>query len=145
MGVVAARGARTGALADPAASDDARPIAQALGLNVVGVPVGDDGVRVDAVAELDAHVLILTPSHQWPTGGVLSPQARAAVLGWAQRTGAVVLEDDYDAQYRYDRAPIGAIQGLDPNRFSYAGPASKTLAPRFRLGWPILPPQLVQP
>ncbi len=145
MGVLAARGARTVAVEDPSASDDARPIAQALGLNVVGVPVGDDGVRVDAVAELDADVLILTPSHQWPTGGVLSPQARAAVLGWAQRTGALVLEDDYDAEYRYDRAPIGAMQGLDPERVAYAGTASKTLAPGFRLGWLILPRELLEP
>ena len=77
MGVLASGGARTVAVEDPSASDDARPIAQALGLNLVGVPVGDDGVRVDVVAELDADVLILTPSHQWPTGGVLSPQATA--------------------------------------------------------------------
>ena len=145
LGVLAARGARTVAVEDPSASDDARPVAQALGLNVVGVPVGDDGVRVDAVAELHADVLILTPSHQWPTGGVLSPQARAAVLGWAQRTGALVLEDDYDAEYRYDRAPIGAMQGLDPSRVAYAGTASKTLAPGFRLGWLILPGELVEP
>jgi GntR family transcriptional regulator/MocR family aminotransferase len=145
MGVLAARGARTVAIEDPSASDDARPIAQALGLNLVGVPVGDEGVRVDAVAGLDADVLILTPSHQWPTGGVLSPQARAAVLAWAQRTGALVLEDDYDAEYRYDRAPIGAMQGLDPRRVAYAGTASKTLAPGFRLGWLILPPELVEP
>ena len=145
MGVLAARCARTVAVEDPSASDDGRPIAQALGLNVVGVPVGDDGVRVDAVAELDADVLILTPSHQWPTGGVLSPQARAAVLGWAQRTGALVLEDDYDAEYRYDRAPIGAMQGLDPERVAYAGTASKTLAPGFRLGWLILPRELLEP
>ncbi len=144
-GVLAARGARTVAVEDPSASDDARPLAQALGLNLVGVPVGDDGVRVDAVAELDADVLILTPSHQWPTGAVLSPQARAAVLGWAQRTGALVLEDDYDAEYRYDRAPIGAMQGLDPRRVAYAGTASKTLAPGFRLGWLILPRELVEP
>jgi GntR family transcriptional regulator/MocR family aminotransferase len=145
MGVLAARGARTIAVEDPSASDDARPVAQALGLSVAGVPVGDDGVRVDAVAELDADVLILTPSHQWPTGGVLSPQARAAVLTWAQRTGALILEDDYDAEYRYDRAPIGAMQGLDPGRVAYAGTASKTLAPGFRLGWLILPPELVEP
>ena len=145
LGVLAARGARTVAVEDPSASDDARPIAQALGLNVVGVPVGDDGIRVDAVAELDADLLILTPSHQWPTGGVLSPRARAAVLRWAQRTGALVLEDDYDAEYRYDRAPIGAMQGLDPHRVAYAGTASKTLAPGFRLGWLILPPELVGP
>jgi GntR family transcriptional regulator/MocR family aminotransferase len=145
LGVLAARGARTVAVEDPSASDDARPIAQSLGLNVVGVPVGDDGVRVDAVAELGADVLILTPSHQWPTGGVLSPQARAAVLAWAQRTGALVLEDDYDAEYRYDRAPIGAMQGLNPDRVAYAGTASKTLAPGFRLGWLILPGELVEP
>jgi GntR family transcriptional regulator / MocR family aminotransferase len=145
MGVLAARGARTVAVEDPSASDDARPIAHALGLSVVSVPVGDDGVRVDAVAQLDADVLILTPSHQWPTGGVLSPQARAAVLAWAQRTGALVLEDDYDAEYRYDRAPIGAMQGLDPGRVAYAGTASKTLAPGFRLGWLILPRELVEP
>jgi len=145
MGVLAARGARTVAVEDPSASDDARPLADALGVDVVGVPVSDDGVRVDAVAQLDADLLILTPSHQWPTGGVLSPQARAAVLGWAQRAGALVLEDDYDAEYRYDRAPIGAMQGLDPNRVAYAGTASKTLAPGFRLGWLILPRELVEP
>ena len=145
IGVLAARGARTVAVEDPSASDDARPIAQALGMNVVGVPVGDDGARVDAVAALDADVLILTPSHQWPTGGVLSPQARAAVLTWAQRTGALILEDDYDAEYRYDRAPIGAMQGLDPGRVAYAGTASKTLAPGFRLGWLILPQELAEP
>jgi len=145
MGVLAARGARSVAVEDPSASDDARPLAQALGLNVVGVPVCGDGVRVDAVAELSADILILTPSHQWPTGGVLSPQARVAVLAWAQRTGALVLEDDYDAEYRYDRAPIGAMQGLDTDRVAYAGTASKTLAPGIRLGWLILPPELVEP
>jgi GntR family transcriptional regulator / MocR family aminotransferase len=145
MGILAARGARTVAVEDPSACDDARPIAQALGLNVVGVPVDEDGVRVDAVAELGADVLILTPSHQWPTGGVLCPQARATVLRWAQRTGALVLEDDYDAEYRYDRAPIGAMQGLDPGRVAYAGTASKTLAPGFRLGWLILPQEFVEP
>ena len=145
IGVLAGRGARAVAVEDPSANDDARPLAQALGLNVVGVPVGDDGVCVDAVAGLGADALILTPSHQWPTGGVLSPQARAAVLAWARRTGALVVEDDYDAEYRYDRAPIGAMQGLDPGRVAYAGTASKTLAPGFRLGWLILPPELLEP
>jgi GntR family transcriptional regulator / MocR family aminotransferase len=145
IGVLAARGVRTVAVEDPSAADDARPLARSLGLDVAGVPVGDDGVRVDAVAGLSADLLILTPSHQWPTGGVLSPQARAAVLAWAQRTGALVLEDDYDAEYRYDRAPIGAMQGLDPDRVAYAGTASKTLAPGFRLGWLILPRELVEP
>jgi GntR family transcriptional regulator/MocR family aminotransferase len=145
IGVLAARGARTLAVEDPSASDDARPLAHSLGMEVIGVPVGDDGVRVEDVAELNADVLILTPSHQWPTGGVLSPEARAAVLAWAQRTKALVIEDDYDAEYRYDRSPVGSIQGLDPDRVAYAGTASKTLAPGFRLGWIILPPDLVEP
>jgi GntR family transcriptional regulator/MocR family aminotransferase len=143
--VLAARGATTVAVEDPSASDDARPHAEVLGIEVVGVPVGADGVSVEAVSALRADALILTPSHQWPTGGVLSPTARAAVLAWAQRTGAVVIEDDYDAEYRYDRAPIGAIQGLDPDRVIYAGTASKTLAPGFRLGWLVLPRDLVEP
>ena len=143
--VLAARGATALAVEDPSASDDARPSAQALGMQVVGVPVGDDGVQVEALSELRADALILTPSHQWPTGGVLSPATRAAVLAWAQRTGALVIEDDYDAEYRYDRPPVGAIQGLDPDRVVYAGTASKTLAPGFRLGWLVLPPDLVEP
>ncbi len=145
LGVLAARGATRIAVEDPSASDDARPIAVALGMEVAGVPVGDDGVSVDAVSELRADALILTPSHQWPTGGVLSPGARTAVLGWAQRTGALVIEDDYDAEYRYDRSPVGAMQGLDPHRVAYAGTASKTLAPGFRLGWVIPPPDLIEP
>jgi GntR family transcriptional regulator/MocR family aminotransferase len=145
MGVLAARGATTLAVEDPSSSDDARPSAEALGLEVIGVPVGADGVHVDAVSQLRADVLTLTPSHQWPTGGVLSPAARAAVLAWAQRTGALVIEDDYDAEYRYDRAPVGAMQGLDPDRVAYAGTASKTLAPGFRLGWLVLPRHLVEP
>jgi GntR family transcriptional regulator/MocR family aminotransferase len=145
LGVLAARGARTLAVEDPSASDDARPIAAALGMEVTSVPVGEEGVHVDAVSELRADALILTPSHQWPTGGVLSPDARAAVLEWAQRTGALVIEDDYDAEYRYDRAPVGAMQGLDPERVVYAGTASKTLAPGFRIGWAILPGDLIEP
>jgi GntR family transcriptional regulator/MocR family aminotransferase len=145
LGVLAARGARTVAVEDPSPSDDARPISEVLGMGVVSVPVGEDGVRLDAVSRLRADVLILTPSHQWPTGGVLAPEARAAVLAWAQRTGALVIEDDYDAEYRYDRAPIGAMQGLDPDRVAYAGTASKTLAPGFRLGWLVLPRNLVEP
>jgi GntR family transcriptional regulator/MocR family aminotransferase len=145
MGGLAARGARTLAVEDPSASDDARPIAEALGMAIVAVPVDDDGVSVDAVAELRADALVLTPSHQWPTGGVLSPAARAAVLAWARRTGALVIEDDYDAEYRYDRAPVGAMQGLDPERVVYAGTASKTLAPGFRIGWAILPRDLIDP
>jgi GntR family transcriptional regulator/MocR family aminotransferase len=85
---------------------------------------------------------VLTPSHQWPTGAVLSAQARAAVIRWARARDALLVEDDYDAEYRYDRAPIGALHGLAPDRVIYAGTASKTLAPALRLGWLVAPPQL---
>jgi GntR family transcriptional regulator / MocR family aminotransferase len=141
--VLAAAGARRLAVEDPSADDDAVPAARAAGLEVVGVPVSDDGVRVEALDGLDADALVLTPSHQWPTGAVLSAPSRAAVVRWARERTALIVEDDYDAEYRYDRAPIGALQGLAPERVVYAGTASKTLAPGLRLGWLVLPPQLV--
>ena len=142
LSVLAARGARRVAVEDPSADDDVRPLAAALGLEVVGVPVARDGLRTEALDRLSADALVVTPSHQWPTGGVLSAEARAAVLAWAERTGALIVEDDYDAEYRYDRAPIGAMHGLAPSHVVYAGTASKTLAPGFRLGWFVLPPRL---
>jgi len=112
---------------------------------VVGVPVDRDGIRVDVLRETDADAVVLTPSHQWPTGSVLSARNRAAVLRWAGRRGAVVIEDDYDAEYRYDRTPVGAMQGLAPDHVVYAGSASKTLAPGLRLGWFVLPSHLAGP
>ncbi len=141
--VLAARGARRLAVEDPSADDDARPIAEAHGIELVPVPVGREGLRVEALDGLAADALIITPSHQWPTGDVMSAYARAAVMRWATATSAIVIEDDYDAEYRYDRAPIGALQGLGPDRVIYAGTASKTLAAGLRLGWFVLPPDLV--
>ena len=140
---LAQSGAKRLALEDPSADDDALPLARAAGLEVVGVPVDEDGVSVDALARTDADAVVLTPSHQWPTGAVLSAERRAAVLRWARERRALVIEDDYDAEYRYDRAPIGAMQGLAPDLVAYAGTASKTLAPGLRLGWLVLPPGLV--
>jgi GntR family transcriptional regulator / MocR family aminotransferase len=140
---LARSGAKRLALEDPSSDDDARPIAAAAGLEVVGVPVGPDGIDVDALDRSGSDAVILTPSHQWPTGAVMSAEARAAVLRWAHRRGGLVIEDDYDAEYRYDRAPIGAMQGLAPDRVVYAGTASKTLAPGLRLGWLVLPGHLV--
>jgi GntR family transcriptional regulator/MocR family aminotransferase len=140
---LAMSGAKRLALEDPSADDDALPLARAARLEVVGVPVDEDGVSVDALDRTHADALVLTPSHQWPTGAVLSAERRAAVLGWARRRHALVVEDDYDAEYRYDRAPIGAMQGLAPDVVAYAGTASKTLAPGLRLGWLVVPPHLV--
>jgi GntR family transcriptional regulator / MocR family aminotransferase len=140
---LAMSGAKRLALEDPSADDDALPLARAAGLEVVGVPVDEDGVSVDALDRTDADALVLTPSHQWPTGAVLSAERRAAVLRWALERRALVIEDDYDAEYRYDRAPIGAMQGLAPDLVAYAGTASKTLAPGLRLGWLVVPARLV--
>jgi GntR family transcriptional regulator / MocR family aminotransferase len=141
--VLAASGARRIVVEDPSSDDDARATAVAAGLEVVGVPVRADGIDVDLLEGIDADAVFLTPAHQWPTGAVLSAESRAAVLRWATRRGALVVEDDYDAEYRYDRAPVGALQGLAPDRVVYAGTASKTLAPGLRLGWMVLPRHLV--
>ncbi len=141
--VLANSGAKRIAVEDPSSDNDARPIAMAAGLEVVGIPVGRDGIRTDMLERSGANAVILTPSHQWPTGAVLSAESRTAVLRWAARWGALIIEDDYDAEYRYDRAPIGAIQGLAPDQVVYAGSASKTLAPGLRLGWLVLPGHLV--
>lgn len=143
--VLAAAGARRLAVEDPSSGDDALPAARAAGLEVAGIPVDEHGVRVDLLRESGADAVILTPAHQWPTGAVLTPENRAAVLEWAETRGALVIEDDYDAEYRYDRTPVGAMQGLAPEHVVYAGSASKTLAPGLRLGWFLLPSRLAGP
>jgi GntR family transcriptional regulator / MocR family aminotransferase len=145
MGVLAAAGAKRLALEDPSSNDDALPAARAAGLEVIGVPVDGDGIRVDLLRDSGADAVILTPSHQWPTGSVLSARNRAELIRWATGRGAVIIEDDYDAEYRYDRTPVGALQGLAPGHVVYAGSASKTLAPGLRLGWFVLPGHLTEP
>jgi GntR family transcriptional regulator/MocR family aminotransferase len=85
----------------------------------------------------------VTPAHQFPTGTVLAAERRTALLAWLREHDAVVIEDDYDAEYRYDRAPVGALQGLEPDRIVYGGSASKTLAPALRLGWLVVPSRLL--
>jgi GntR family transcriptional regulator / MocR family aminotransferase len=142
--VLATSGATRIALEDPSSGDDALPTAIEAGLEVVGIPVDERGVRVDLLARSGADAVVLTPSHQWPTGGVLSAESRAAILRWAKREGALIVEDDYDAEYRYDRAPVGAMQGLAPDQVVYAGTASKTLAPGLRLAWLVVPRHLVE-
>jgi GntR family transcriptional regulator / MocR family aminotransferase len=89
--------------------------------------------------------VLATPAHQFPLGVVLSPERRAALIDWARDRGAVLFEDDYDAEYRYDRQPVGALQGLAPEQVTYAGSVSKTLAPGLRLGWLVLPERLAEP
>jgi GntR family transcriptional regulator / MocR family aminotransferase len=140
--VLADRGATVLAVEDPSPGD-VRRTAESAGMRVVGVPVDEDGIRAEALEAGDADAVVLTPSHQWPTGAVTSAHTRAQVIAWARRRGALVVEDDYDAEYRYDRAPVGAMQGLAPDHVVYAGTTSKTLAPGLRLGWLVVPPHLV--
>ncbi len=115
---------------------------RAMGLDVVEIPVDDHGLRVDLLDAADVDAVVVTAAHQYPTGGVLPAERRSALVAWAERRGGTVIEDDYDAEFRYDREPIGAIQGLSPERVVYAGSASKILAPGLRLGWFIVPAAL---
>jgi GntR family transcriptional regulator/MocR family aminotransferase len=108
------------------------------GAELVPLAVDSDGLRVDLLAASDAAAVVVTPAHHMPTGVALSVERRAALAAWA-RAGGLVLEDDYDAEFRYDRPPLAALQGLAPERVAYLGSASKTLAPGLRLGWMVLP------
>jgi GntR family transcriptional regulator / MocR family aminotransferase len=147
LGVVcralAAGGARRVAVEDPC-NPEQRDVVRRAGLDVVPVSVDERGVRVDALAGTDAAGVVLTPAHQHPTGVLLAPDRRAALLRWLRDADAIAIEDDYDAEFRYDRAAVGALQGLDPDRVAYAGSASKTLAPALRLGWLVVPGALLE-
>lgn len=109
------------------------------GVTTRPIPVDDHGLDVDALTSSGLRAVTVTPAHQFPTGAVLGPQRRGALLDWATARQGVVVEDDYDAEYRYDRSPVGALQGLAPDRVVYGGSVSKTLAPALRLGWVVAP------
>ena len=142
--VLVADGARRLAFEDPSFPEQ-REIAARAGLEPVGVPVDEEGLRADALHDSRAAAVVVTAAHQHPTGVVLSGARRAELLAWLRANDTVAIEDDYDAEYRYDRAAVGALQGLDPEHVVYAGSASKTLAPALRLGWLVLPQRLVAP
>ncbi|MBA3671460.1 MAG: PLP-dependent aminotransferase family protein [Gemmatimonadaceae bacterium] len=139
---LASHGARRIAIEDPSNSELRDAVAPA-GLRLVPIPVDDHGIRVDMLARSSADAVVITPAHQYPTGAVMSGERRAALLAWLRDRNAIAIEDDYDAEYRYDRAPVGALQSLDPDRIVYAGTTSKTLAPALRLGWLVVPPRLL--
>ncbi|MFF2368378.1 PLP-dependent aminotransferase family protein [Streptomyces sp. NPDC058122] len=111
------------------------------GLRTTPLPFDELGTDTRDMAGVRA--VLLTPAHQFPMGLPLHPDRRAAVVAWARRTGGLVLDDDYDGEFRYDRQPVGALQGLDPEHVVHLGTASKSLAPALRLGWLVLPPSLV--
>ncbi|MGV2914800.1 MocR-like pyridoxine biosynthesis transcription factor PdxR [Streptomyces alfalfae] len=125
-----------------------REILRGAGVRTVPLGLDEQGARVEElpVAGRGGRVLgaLLTPAHQFPTGGPLHPSRRAAVVDWARAGGGLLLEDDYDGEFRYDREPVGAVQGLDPEQVVYLGSVSKSLSPAVRLGWMVLPERLVE-
>jgi GntR family transcriptional regulator / MocR family aminotransferase len=137
---LAATGAKRIAFEDPGQLEPWE-IASRAGLEPVPAAVDDQGIRVDGLHDVAA--VVVTPAHQDPTGAVLSGERRAALLAWLRDHDAIAIEDDYDAEYRYDRAAVGALQGLEPDRVVYSGSTSKTLVPALRLGWLVVPPALL--
>jgi GntR family transcriptional regulator / MocR family aminotransferase len=139
---LAADGIRRVAIEDPG-DDDYLGISARLGIEAVPVPIDERGIDVEALAATGVRAVILTPTHQFPTGTALAPERRQALVAWAGERGATIIEDDYDAEFRYDRDPVGALQGLAPERVALIGTVSKSLAPALRLGWVVCPTRLL--
>jgi GntR family transcriptional regulator / MocR family aminotransferase len=141
MFMLAAMGHRRIALEDPGPREHDE-MARRAGLEPVPVRVDEEGLDTEALVASGATAVLLTPAHQCPSGVVLSPQRRQHLLTWAEEVDGWVIEDDYDAEFRYDKQPVGSMQGLAPARVIAIGSVSKTLAPGMRIGWVITPPQL---
>ncbi|MEP6630858.1 MAG: PLP-dependent aminotransferase family protein [Lapillicoccus sp.] len=118
-------------------------IARRAGLSVVPVPVDAEGLDVAALRATPARAVLVTPAHQCPTGVALSPARRHELVVWADEVDGVIIEDDYDAEFRYDRQAVGSLQGLDPERVFALGSVSKTIAPAIRIGWVLAPPRFL--
>ncbi|MEV0625359.1 PLP-dependent aminotransferase family protein [Nonomuraea wenchangensis] len=122
-----------------------REAVRRIGAQVIPLPVDDLGARTDLLTGLGADAVEVTPAHQYPTGRPLHPDRRRALLDWAGLSGGLIVENDYDAEFRYDRKPVGALQGVAPDHVAYLGTTSKTLGAALRIGWMVLPPRLVAP
>jgi len=136
------RGAKRVAVEDPAWRAIPETVIQA-GLEAVPIRVDEHGLDVGELEATDVDAVALSSAHQYPTGTVLSPTRRAELMTWARRRGTLIVEDDYDAEYRYDREPLASLQGLAPDCVAYVGTASKTLAPGVRVAWVLVPSHLV--
>jgi GntR family transcriptional regulator/MocR family aminotransferase len=135
--VLVARGAGAVGFEDPG-SRGTRAQLTRWGVQPVAVPVDERGLDVRALAATGVGSVVVTPAHQFPTGVVLAADRRRELIGWA-RAGGLVVEDDYDAEHRYDRPPVAAVQALAPEAVVHLGSVSKTLAPALRLGWMLAP------
>ncbi|MDX6601096.1 MAG: GntR family transcriptional regulator / MocR family aminotransferase [Solirubrobacterales bacterium] len=138
------RGVTSVALEDPGWHSH-RLIVEQAGLAVEPIPVDAEGLRVDLLERSEAAAVIVTSAHQFPTGVVLSSERRAALIDWAETGERLIVEDDFDAELRYDRTRVGSLQGLAPERVAYIGSASKRLVPGMRLGWMLTPSWLGWP
>jgi GntR family transcriptional regulator/MocR family aminotransferase len=139
---LARAGGTTFAMEDPGFSFH-REVVQHAGQRVTAMPVDEHGA--DPYGLRDVAAAVVTPAHQYPSGVTMHPSRRQAFTSWARATGTLIVEDDYDGEFRYDRQPIGALQGTAADHVVYLGTASKTLGPGLRLGWMVLPPRLVTP
>ncbi|MFB6941168.1 PLP-dependent aminotransferase family protein [Streptomyces sp. NPDC060286] len=137
------RGVRTVGVEDPGSPEHAALFA-ATGIATTGLPLDDEGLAAESLVRSGVRAVMTTPAHQFPTGIVYSAACRSRLLDWARATDGLVVEDDYDGDFRYDRAPVGALQGLDPEHVAYTGSVSKSLAPGLRLGWLLAPARMTE-
>jgi len=143
LGVLAKGGAQRVAIEDPGDPRNARAVRR-HGLEPIPIHVDHDGIDVAALVAARAEAVIVTPAHQCPTGSVLTAERRLDLLEWAAKSDGLVIEDDYDSEFRYDRRPVGSLHGLDPDHVIALGSVSKSLAPFLRLGWIVAPGAMAQ-
>lgn len=137
------RGARAVGLEDPGSPENVAVLG-AAGLRPVPLPLDGEGLVPGALERSGVRAVVTTPAHQYPSGIAYSAARRTELLDWARSVDGFVLEDDYDGDFRYDRAPVGALQGLDPERVAYMGSVSKSMAPGLRIGWLLAPEELTE-
>jgi GntR family transcriptional regulator / MocR family aminotransferase len=140
--VLRRRGGRRVAIEDPGWRWQRLTVEQA-GLEAVPVRVDADGMVVSELAAADVDAVVMTPAHHYPTGVVMTAERRGALIAWARERGALIVEDDYDVEYRFGRDPVASLQGLAPDLVAFVATTSKTLTPALRLAWMVPPSHLI--